>query len=55
MGNGHCKIEAGLRGGNENICLVQWRICTSKSILLTGAVEANMVRKVTGEKDEDGL
>lgn len=45
MGNGHCKIEAGARGGNQYICLMQWRIWTSKSILLTGAVEANIIRK----------
>lgn len=51
-----CEMEAGVREKkNQHICLMQQRICTSKSVLLTGVVEADVVRKVTGEKDQGGL
>lgn len=39
----------------KHICLTQWRIRTSKSILLTGVVQADVVKKVTGQKDQGRL
>lgn len=52
MGNGNSEMEAGTREKKINtFASVQWRIYVSKSILLTGVVEADAIRRATREKD----